>query len=110
MLETVAEKNPGLQEITICLFDSKIVISGPGVWKTVGEGVQRQWTNLDYRLVQLWESRSIRSWMVGAFLADQQGVRDIFEGLLPEITKRGITDIVCACPKVSIVTVIACRY
>ena len=109
-LETVTQKVQGLQRITIHLYDSKIETSGPGVWGTAEERIREQWRSLDHLLVQLWESHSIRPRVEGSSLRDEREVRDVFWGFLPEITKRGIVDIVIPSLTVSTATVTTRHY
>jgi len=61
----------------------------------IGEGNYGQWLELDRLLVQLWESHSIRTRLICTILTEQeQELGDYFGCLFPEITKRGIVDLV----------------
>ena len=51
-----------------------------------------RWSNLDSLLVQLWESRSIRSKVVCSQAKD--GAEDWLGCLFPEMTKRGFIGLV----------------
>jgi len=68
---------------------------GSNIRGTIGEAVYELWSDLDHLLVQFWESRSIRP-RIGCFRV--RGVKrnmDYCVGcLLPEITKRGIVDLI----------------
>jgi hypothetical protein len=61
------------------------------VREEVGEAGYGEWLDLDRLLVQLWESRRIR--LMAAFTKGQD-MRSSIECLLPEITKRGMIDLV----------------
>ena len=75
---------------------SRLHYPGADIRLVVGEAIFRQWSDLDRLLVQIWESRSIRPKVILA--------ANIWEGkedagtcvgyLLPEVTKRGIIDLV----------------
>jgi hypothetical protein len=70
-------------------------LSGAGidadVREEVGEVGCGEWLELDRFLVQLWESRRIH---LMAVLRKGQDMRSSIECLLPEITKRGMIDLV----------------
>ena len=85
-LQTVNSKY--LQSITIEPHDSSP--------ETVEEEVYQEWQDLDRVLVQFWTSHSIRPkvnyvpWTRGKDLGDDLPV------LLPELTRRGLVDVVKA--------------
>lgn len=66
------------------------------VRRVIGEGTHEQWLDLDRRFVQLWESHSIRPKLLyhAPPGKDIEGPTSCVEGLLPEITRRGIADLV----------------
>ena len=83
-LRTVESKT--LQRITIHPHIS--AIEGP-----IEETVQ-EWQDLDRLLIQFWTSRSVRSQFV--YGRDEGGnyLRDHAPSLLPELTRRGLVDLV----------------
>lgn len=57
--------------------------------EVVGEVIYKQWMDLDALLVQLWESQSIRTKLVG----EKAGrAYRLFTSLLPQVTERGIIE------------------
>jgi hypothetical protein len=62
----------------------------------IGETIHKEWLELDRLLVHLWESRSIQLrvmynipvWIYG------QGARICMESLFPEVTMRGVVELV----------------
>ena len=95
-LKTIIPQHRDLQQISIRLsYPTVVSLNGINVdaapWETVGEVGCREWLDLDHELVQLWESRLIRPRV--AFVKEGD-VRDSIRSLLPEITKRGIIDLV----------------
>jgi hypothetical protein len=64
--------------------------AGANVRQVIGEANFRQWLDLDRLLVQFWESHSIRPKFTST---TERDMRKRFRRLLPEITKRGIIDI-----------------
>ena len=96
-LRTVTSKHKDLQKIFIHIYhrftpDS----SGASIRKVVGETTYREWLDLDRLLVEFWESRSIRPKVKYACASpnESKGAIDGVACLLPEITKRGIADLV----------------
>ena len=62
---------------------------------TIGETNLGQWFDLDRLLVQLRESHSIRSKVIRTVLrGEKQDMKDCIGCLLPEMTKRGMVDLV----------------
>ena len=96
-LQTITPKHRNFRQITIHLPYCLVLLGvGANVSQTVEEADIRQWSDLDRFLVQLWETRSIRpkaEWVMelGTYM------RDLVGCLMPEITKRGIIDLI-ECP------------
>ena len=90
-LRTITPKHRDLRQIIIDVsFNVVLLGAGANVPQAIGETNYRQWLDLDRFLVQFWESHSIRPKFTSATERDM-GKR--FRRLLPEITKRGIIDI-----------------
>ena len=86
-LGTVESKN--LQQITIHLYPA--TIGGPPKRRD-----RQECQDLDRVLVQFWNSHSIRPRFLYA-LEDRDGekvMRDRISGLFPELTRRGLVDVV----------------
>jgi hypothetical protein len=83
-LQTITPEHQDLRQITIHVL-YRLTTDANAV-RTIGE-----WTDLDLLLVKLWESRSIRPRVEGVA---EQDMRSCVERLLPEITRRGIVDLV----------------
>jgi len=78
-------KSENLQQITVSSF-------AVGLAQIEG-AVYREWEDLDRLLVQLWTSRSIRP-RVRYKRGKGEDDRDLASKLLPELTKRGVVDMV----------------
>ena len=91
-LQTVTSEHRDLRQISIHAPYGPKTRARPGVTvrQVVGEQIYRLWLDLDHLLVQLWESRSIRSDAVST----SHHERRYIECLLPEITKRGVAGLV----------------
>ena len=85
-LQTV--KSQSLRCISIYPLDS--------LPETVGEAVYQELRDLDRLLVQFWTSHSIRPRVVYVMWEDQKDLRDYAPSLslLPELTRRGLVDLV----------------
>jgi len=83
-LQTIKSKN--LQHITI--HQSNALPE-----KFEGAGF-REWQSLDRLLVQSWTSHSIRPEVTYVAEEGGMGLRDHVPGLLPELTRRGLADLV----------------
>jgi hypothetical protein len=59
-----------------------------------GETVRQEWQDLDRLLVRFWTSHSIRPKIVYGAGKGESGLRDLAPGLLPELTRRGVVDLV----------------
>ena len=82
-LRTITPKHRDLRQITIHM--------PRGLTHTRLDAGGGQWSDIDRLLVQFWESRLIRPKVVCPMVQD---VRDLVGWLLPEITKRGLIDLV----------------
>jgi len=83
-LKTVESKH--LQSITICL-DSNVL-------EMVGASACRGWNDLDRLLVQFWTSHSISPQVMYPVGNGGKGLRGVVPRLLPELTRRGLVDLV----------------
>ena len=59
--------------------------------RTIEEPIHGEWLGLDRLLVQLWESRSVRTRVI---YTEKRDMRDLVEHLLPETSGRGAIDLV----------------
>ena len=62
--------------------------------RTIKEPVRQQWRDLDRLLVQFWTSHSIRPKITFEAGARRKDIRDYAPNLLPELTRRGLVDLV----------------
>jgi hypothetical protein len=91
-LQTVQSKN--LQRITIhpaCGCTTSVNL--------IGEAVRQEWQDLDHLLLQFWATYSIRPKIM--YEADKGGddLRASAPSLLPELTRRGLVDLVESRPQ-----------
>ena len=95
-LQTITPKHRDLRQISIRVAPyTPIVIPGPGPngGLIIGEPIRGWCLGLDRLLVQFWTSRSIRP----KVMCTGKVMQGYIERLLPEITRRGIIDLVeCA--------------
>ena len=84
-LRTVESKN--LEQITVRPDADTFV-------RTIKEPVHQQWHDLDQLLVQFWISHSIRPKVTYETGARRKDMRDCTQSLLPELTRRGLVDLV----------------
>jgi hypothetical protein len=84
VLRTVRSRD--LQQITIHLYTTSANL--------ITEAVRQEWQDLDRLLLQFWISHSIRPKIT--YEADKRwdDLRTSGPGLLPELTKRGLVDLV----------------
>ena len=61
---------------------------------SVEEMVRQEWQDLDHLLVQFRTSRSILVGIVCDVEVREEDLRDYIPGLLPELTRRGLVDVV----------------
>ena len=86
-LQTVRSKN--LRQITIR--------PDPNTSRTIEDTVRREWEDLDRLLVQFPASRSIRPKLTYGAGVGGRFLRDQVPSLLPELTGRGLIDLICNC-------------
>jgi hypothetical protein len=89
VLQTITTEHRDIQQISIRIPFFLTLVHVP--MRTIEERAPGQWPGLDQFLVQLWESRSIRPRVVYTARRD---MRDLAGRLLPEISKRGIIDLI----------------
>lgn len=93
-LQTIPPEHQDLRQISIHA-PYHLTEAGADVEQVIGEQIFWQWLDLDRLLVQLWEACSIRSKVVCTMLSKGgQDKRDCIGCLLPELTMRGIFDLV----------------
>ena len=95
-LQTITAEHWDLREISIRMcYPIVHKFSGAGidadVREAVGEAGYGEWLELDRLLIQLWESRPSRLMIV---FTEERDMGSSTGCLLPEITKRGIIDLV----------------
>jgi len=83
-------KSGNLQRISLELPRRSHFPIGDVIW----EKVHREWADLDHLLVQFWASRSLRPKVMYGLRNQEEELRDHLAGLLPELTRRGIIDLV----------------
>jgi len=83
-LRSVESKS--FQRISINSYDN---ISEP-----IGEAFQQEWQDLDRLLVQFWISNSVRLRVEYIVEEGEEDLRDRVPSLLPELTRRGLVDLV----------------
>jgi hypothetical protein len=89
-LKTITSKHQDFRQISIYLSPHPV-----DVGQTVGEEIYRQWADFDCTLIRLWESHAIRTNVICDTVAEgRKGFPEYIGGLLPEMTKRGIVEIV----------------
>ena len=94
-LQTLAPKHQDLRQISIHLpYNLSFAGFGPNIRRILSEATYEQWLEFDRLLVQFWESRSIRPTVTRTKVVGMQSMRDCIECLLPEVTRRGIMDLV----------------
>ena len=94
-LETITFEHRNFQQISIhAPYHPPSIVDHTNLKKTLGEPHHRQWMVLDLLLVQFWELRAIRPKIVCGVPREKKWVYEYVGSLLPEITKRGIIDLV----------------
>ena len=101
MLRSVTSNNRNLRQIILCVPDMCYCpILRPGdpsnVLDVLGETDLSHWLELDRALAQLWESHSIRPkvYYYASSGKDEREWDSCIHEVLPEITRRGIADLV----------------
>jgi hypothetical protein len=90
-LQTITLEHRDLRQISIHLPDYlTLAVALINLRQTTGEAGFEEWLDLDRLLIQFWESRSIRP---NVKSVTGGGMRDCIGLLLPQITKRGVIDI-----------------
>jgi len=87
-LRTITSEHRDLQQISIHVPSRSTSIRN--------QETDMQWTDLDRLLVQLWESHAIYTKIV--YSTEEEGRKaacGYIGGLLPEMTERGIIEVVC---------------
>jgi len=85
-LHTIGPKN--LQHLSLELSHCSVIED------TTWETVHQEWLDLDSLLVQFWVSHSLRLKVIHTLEKGGQDVRDHVAMFLPELTRRGIADLV----------------
>ena len=95
-LRTVTLEHRDLRRVLIYTpYYSTLVDVGTDVGAFIGGAVCQQWLDLDHLLVQLWESHSIRPRVISETpIGARPDMRECFQLLTPEVTRRGIIDLV----------------
>ena len=94
-LQTLAPKHQDLRQISIYVpYNPHFASFGADVRQIIGKATYGQWPDFDRILVQIWESRSIRPMVTCTRPVGTQSMRYCIEWLLPEVTRRGIMDLV----------------
>ena len=95
-LQTITSKHRDFQQISIHFPHNYTLIDIPDPGTNIFTGATyRQWSDLDRLLVQFWESRSIRPKVIRSTPSkENSAMGECIEYLLPEITRRGILDLV----------------
>ena len=83
-LQTVKSKN--LRSITVC--------PDHNYPETLGEAARQEWNDLDRLLVQFWSTHSIRPQFMYVEGRGEKHLRDCVPSLLPELTRRGLVDLI----------------
>jgi len=92
-LQTITSEHRDFQQISI-KFPHQLhpIATRDSVKQRVGEVAFGQWMDLDWLLIQFWESREIRPKIMYP-VAMGKGVARAYAGaLLPEVTERGIIE------------------
>jgi len=97
-LETITSRHRDLQRISIHipdLFSQTFDEDGVTIEWGIGPDPGMQWLDLDRALARFWDSHSIRPTVVHPWTKNQkEEMRNWVGGLLPEVMKRGIIDLV----------------
>jgi len=91
---TVQWITAALQTVNSKTLQSITIDQDGGRPETIGEGFHKEWQDLDRLLVQFWTSHSIRPQMMYVAWEGRKDLRDCRSSLLPELTRRGLVDLV----------------
>ena len=104
-LQTISRDHRNLQQISLnashalrAVNSDRFVPADPA--RAIGEAAYQEWLELDRSIVRLWESHSIRlkaehdASTFGGEMVAKDEARKCLECLLPEVTDRGIVDLV----------------
>ena len=99
-LRTITLDHGNLQRVSISvpgiLYRPNFVSADlADIMRAIGEHIHQEWLDLDKLLTQLWESRSIRPEVMFDVPSSMggEGARSVVEGLLPELTTRGLVEL-----------------
>ena len=95
-LQTITTEHRNLRSISIYApFRFTQINPDANVRETIGGEIFDQWLDLDRLLVQFWESRSIRPNVVCTKVErGNKNTRYCIGCVLPEVTKRGVIDLI----------------
>ena len=91
---TVQWITAALQTVNSKTLQSITIRPDGGRPETIGEEFHQEWRHLDHLLVQFWTSHSIRPRVMYVAWKGKKGLRDCLPSLLPELTRRGLVDLV----------------
>jgi len=97
-LQTLTPEHQDLRRISIYIpYKLPIAVLGANIRRVISDTTYGQLLDFDRLLIQFWESRSIRLIVtctkpIG--MQNMRSMRDDLESLLPEVTRRGIMDLV----------------
>jgi len=92
-LRTITPKHGDLRQISIYPSLYLITTARSSNGQTIEQTTYAQWSDFESLLVQFWESRSIRPRVTPATPTRGVRLRGFAECLLPEVTRRGIVDL-----------------
>jgi len=94
-LETLTSEHRDLQRVSIHIPIKAPSIDDPVNMRQVIRGaVDKQWMDLDRVLIQLWETNAIPTQVIYTTEEGKKEGREYIGALLPEMTKRGILEVV----------------
>ena len=96
-LRAIITEHRDVQQISVHIpFDVALVDVNIALGQTVREAIYREWLDLDCLLVQFWESHSVRPKVIPdmTMWRGEQDVKHCVGRLLPEVTKRGVIDLI----------------
>jgi len=91
-LQTITHEQRDLQQVSIYI---PFVNPNANIGQVIGEAAREQWVDLDHFLVRFLGSRSIRLVVKSTTPAGEgHDVRGYIGWLMPEVTRRGVIDLV----------------